>query len=288
MYLDFYGLKENPFNVTSDPNFLYLSHTHKEALAHLSYGIEQRKGFVEITGEVGAGKTTICRALLNHLDANVKTSLIFNPSLPETQLLEAVLNDFGIEPKRKSKIAFIRQLNGFLLEQLSKGNNAVLIIDEAQNLRKKTLETIRMLSNLETEKEKLLQIVLVGQPELRDKLNSPDLLQLRQRIGVRFHVRALEKSELKAYIDHRLSVAGAYGSPVFTEEALSNIYEYSKGIPRVVNIICDKSLLLGFVQEVRVIDADIVRRSIDETEGQFSYSEITGEIDKKERQMTRK
>ena len=274
MYLDFYGLRENPFNVTSDPSFLYLSHTHKEALAHLSYGIEQRKGFVEITGEVGAGKTTLCRALLNHLDARTRTSLIFNPNLPETQLLEAVLNDFGIEPERKSKVAFIRQLNEFLLEQLSRGNNAVLIIDEAQNLRKNTLETIRMLSNLETEKEKLLQIVLVGQPELRDKLNSPELLQLRQRIGVRFHVRALDEDELHDYIKHRLFVAGSKKGIEFSKTALADLYEYSKGIPRVVNIICDKSLLLGFVQETRVIEEGIVRKSIEETEGQFNYLEV--------------
>ncbi|MDP8259240.1 MAG: AAA family ATPase [Candidatus Aadella gelida] len=274
MYLDFYGLRENPFNVTSDPNFLYLSHTHREALAHLSYGIEQRKGFVEITGEVGAGKTTLCRALLNQFDSRTKTSLIFNPSLPETQLLEAVLNDFGIEVKRKSKGAFIRQLNEFLLQQLSLGNNAVLIIDEAQNLRKATLETIRMLSNLETEKEKLLQIVLVGQPELKDKLNAPGLLQLRQRIGVRFHVRALDETELRGYVEHRLSVAGSENGPDFSDKAILDLYEYSRGIPRVVNIICDKALLLGFVQEAHVIDEDVVRKSIEETEGQFNYTEM--------------
>ncbi|MFH1411147.1 MAG: XrtA/PEP-CTERM system-associated ATPase [Candidatus Omnitrophota bacterium] len=273
MYLDFYGLKENPFNVTSDPNFLYLSHTHREALAHLSYGIEQRKGFVEITGEVGAGKTTLCRALLNQLDSKTKTSLIFNPSLPENQLLEAVLSDFGIEPERKSKVAFIKQLNEFLLEQLSLGNNAVLIIDEAQNLRKTTMETIRMLSNLETEKEKLLQIVLVGQPELQDKLDSPDLLQLRQRIGVKFHVRALEKEELAQYIDHRLFVAGAKEKPIFSDKAVEGIYVYSKGIPRIINIVCDRALLLGFVEETREIEEDVVRRSIEETEGRFNYQE---------------
>lgn len=272
MYLEFYGLKENPFNVTSDPNFLFLSNTHKEALNHLLYGIRHRKGFVELTGEVGAGKTTICRALLNQLDEKTKTSIIFNSNLPENQLLEAILNDFGIIPERRNKAVFLRQLNNFLLDQLSQGNNTVLIIDESQNLRASTLETIRMLSNLETEKEKLLQIVLVGQPELRDKLNSPKLLQLRQRISIRFHVTALERDEVQGYIDHRLYVAGPAKSVDFTPEAIDRLYSYSSGIPRVINIICDKALLLGFVQETHLIDRDIIQKSIEEVEGQFSFA----------------
>jgi len=271
MYLEFYGLKENPFNVTSDPNFLYLSHTHEEAPNHLLYGINQRKGFVEITGEIGCGKTTLCRALLNQLDDSTKTSLIFNSNLPENQLLEAIINDFGIIPERRSKVIFLRQLNDFLLEQLSRGNNTVLIIDEAQNLRSSTLETIRMLSNLETEKEKLLQIILVGQPQLREKLNSPNLVQLRQRIGVRFHIKALEKNEIQKYIEHRLNIAGAAESITFAPEALDHIYSYSTGIPRVINIICDKALLLGFVQGTHFIGEDLIKKSIEEVEGQFSF-----------------
>ncbi|MCK5450994.1 MAG: AAA family ATPase, partial [Candidatus Omnitrophica bacterium] len=262
MYLNFFGLKENPFNVTSDPSFLYLSHTHKEALNHLSYGIDQRKGFVTITGEVGAGKTTLCRSLLNRLDEKTKTSLIFNSSLPETQLLEAIVNDFGIKPERRSKVVFIRQLNEFLLQQLSFGNNAVLIIDEAQNLRASTLETIRMLSNLETEKEKLLQIILVGQPQLRDKLDSPNLLQLRQRITVRFHIRALEQDEVLEYVHHRLEVAGSLGRIQFSPESIERLCKYTNGIPRVINIICDKALLLGFIKETTHIGEDIIKQSI--------------------------
>ncbi len=272
MYLEFYGLRENPFNVTSDPHFLYLSCTHKEALNHLLYGINQRKGFIEITGEIGAGKTTLCRALLNRFDNKTKTSLIFNSNLPENQLLEAVVTDFGIIPEKKNKVTFFKQLNNFLLEQLSSGNNTVLIIDEAQNLRSNTLETIRMLSNLETEKEKLLQIILVGQPELRKKLNSPDLAQLRQRITIRFHVEALKRAEIKKYIEHRLMVAGSDGNITFTEEAINCIYQYSKGIPRVINVICDKSLLSGFVQETRLIEHILVRKSIEETEGRFTFA----------------
>jgi general secretion pathway protein A len=272
MYLDFYGLKENPFNVTSDPDFLYLSHTHKEALDHLLYGIHARKGFIEITGEIGAGKTTLCRALINQLDDDTKTSLIFNSSLPETQLLEAIVTDFGITPERRNKVAFLKQLNAFLLDQLSKGNNTVLIIDEAQNLRKSTLETIRMLSNLETDKEKLLQIILVGQPELRDKLNSPALVQLRQRISVRFHVRALERNELDGYIHHRIAVAGAPQTINFFPESCDLIYSYSGGIPRLINLLCDKALLMGFVRETRLIEPEIIEKSIEEIEGHYSIT----------------
>lgn len=271
MYLNYYGLKENPFNVTSDPNFLYLSHTHKEALNHLLYGINQKKGFVEITGEIGAGKTTLCRALLNQLDRKTATSLVFNSNLAENQLLEAILNDFGIVPERRNKVIFFKQLNTFLLEQLSLGNNTVLIIDEAQNLRAGTLETIRMLSNLETEKEKLLQIVLVGQPQLREKLASPELLQLRQRISVRFHIKALDGQEIHAYILHRLRVAGAVDTLTFPPDSIDRIFQYTNGIPRVINIVCDKALLLGFARETHFIDQDIIQKSIEELEGQFSF-----------------
>ncbi|RKY41868.1 MAG: ATPase [Candidatus Makaraimicrobium thalassicum] len=274
MYLDFYGLRENPFNVTSDPNFLYLSHTHKEALNHLLFGIDQRKGFIEITGEIGAGKTTLCKSLLDRLDDRTKTSLIFNSDLPENQLLEAILDDFGIVPQRRCKVAFLRQLNDFLLEQLSHRNNSVLIIDEAQNLRSSTLETIRMLSNLETEKEKLLQIILVGQPQLREKLNSPKLLQLRQRISVRFHVEALKRDEVRGYIEHRLHIAAPSENITFTPEAIDHIYPYSKGIPRLINITCDKSLLLGFVRGTRFIGRDIVQKSIEEIEGQLHFTTV--------------
>ncbi len=272
MYLEFYGLKENPFNVTSDPDFLYLSHTHKEALDHLIYGINARKGFIEITGEIGAGKTTICRALINRIDERTKTSLIFNSSLPETQLLEAIVTDFGIQPGRRNKVALVNHLNDFLLEQLASGNNTVLIIDEAQNLRSTTLETIRMLSNLETNKEKLLQIVLVGQPQLRNKLNSPSLVQLRQRISVRFHVRALDRNELEGYIYHRLAVAGSPETINFFPESCDRVFSYSRGIPRIINIVCDKALLLGYVQETRFIGPDLIERSIEEIEGQYTHA----------------
>ena len=267
MYREYYNLRESPFNVTSDPSFLFLSPTHEEALDHLRYGIEQRKGFLTITGEIGSGKTTLCRALINRLDAKTKVALILNSSLPETQLLEAIVEDFGIVTEKRTKGALIKKMNAFLLEQLALGNNAVLIIDEAQNMRSSALETVRLLSNIETEKEKLLQIVLVGQPQLRDKLNAPDLLQLKQRIAVRFHVRALHEREVGGYVDHRLKVAGGQGNILFEKGAIREIYRYSGGIPRLINILADKALLMGFVLETHVIDKDHILKCIEEIEG---------------------
>ena len=267
MYLEYYKLKENPFNVTSDPSFLFLSHAHKEALSHLLYGIKEKKGFLEITGEIGAGKTTLCKALLRKLDPGTKTAFILNSNLSETQLLQAILEDFGIDVRRKNKISFFKGLNDFLLEECRKNSNAVLILDEAQNIKSSTLEGIRLLSNLETDKEKLFQIVLVGQPELRDKLNSPDLAQLRQRIAVRYHVNPLEKNEVEQYILHRLGVAGSPGDIIFTSDAIEKIFEYSGGIPRLINLACDKALLAGFVTETKSINRDIIEKSVCELEG---------------------
>ena len=270
MYDIFYSLKQKPFSVTSNPSFLFLSRRHKEALAHLFYGIKERVGFIEITGEVGTGKTTICRALLNQLDEKIKTAFIFNSNVSEMQLMQTIVEDLGIQvnKKSKSKGALFSELNQFLIEQLTRGNNVVLIIDEAQNLSLKLLEQVRMLSNLESENEKLLQIVLVGQPELRDKLNLPALRQLRQRIAVRYHIEALDRSEVPLYISHRLALAGANGSaPVFEQDALDEIYHYSGGIPRLINMLCNKTLLTGFVLEKRHIDEEIVKQSILELEG---------------------
>jgi len=267
MYREFFGLKEKPFSVTSDPNFLFLSRVHKEAFSHLIYGIKERKGFLEITGEVGAGKTTLCRALLNQLEANTKSAFIFNSTLPELQLLQAIVEDFGLIVEKKTKVAMLRQFNAFLLEELTKGNNVILIIDEAQNLKNSILEEIRMLSNLETEKSKLFQIILVGQPELKNKLRSPSLRQLRQRIGVRFHITPLEKDEVPQYINHRLSVAGSKGDITFAPEAVESVCAYSGGIPRVINMVCDKAMLLAYVMETKAISQSLIQRSISEIEG---------------------
>lgn len=267
MYREFFGLKEKPFNVTSDPNFLFLSRVHREAFSHLLYGIRERKGFLEITGEVGAGKTTLCKALLNQLDRNTKSAFILNSTLPELQLFRAILEDYGLVVEQKNKISMLRQLNNFLIEELSRGNNVILIIDEAQNLKFSILEEIRMLSNLETDKEKLFQIILVGQPELKNKLDSPSLKQLKQRISVRFHISPLEKDEVEKYIYHRLSVAGSNGEIAFPPDAIEAVYGFSGGIPRLINLVCDKSLLAAYVMETRDITLPIIERSISEIEG---------------------
>jgi len=251
MYCQYYGFKEKPFNVTSDPAFFFLSRKHKEAIACMSYGIEQRKGIVTVTGEIGVGKTTLCRVLLTIMDKSVKTALVLNPYFSELQLLEFIVGDFGIKTKRKSRLDFVNELNRFLINEYSLGNNAVIIIDEAQNLNIRQLEQVRLLSNLETAKEKLLQIILVGQPELREKLELPGLKQLKQRVMVDYHIQPLDRNELKEYIVHRLKIAaGDNVKPVeFSDAAINKIYRFSCGIPRLVNLICDRALLAAFTKE---------------------------------------
>jgi len=270
MYCQFYGLKERPFNVTSDPEFFFFSRKHKEALAHLAYGVTQRKGIITITGEIGTGKTTLCRFFINQLDSNVKTAFILNPYLSDTQLLEAIIKDFGIVVKGKTKFSFISELNRFLLLESERGNNLVLIIDEAQNLKAQQLEQIRLLSNLETEKDKLLQIVLVGQPELNQRLSMYELRQLQQRIMVRYHIGSLEKSEVRDYIAHRLLIAGSSLEMVkFSPEAFEEIYDFSSGVPRLINILCDRALLAGFVAETQKIDLKILKKCCEELGAYF-------------------
>lgn len=268
MYFEYYGFKVPPFAITSDPSFIFYSKRHQEAFDHLLYGIRNRVGFVEITGEIGCGKTTLCRALLNHLGEDTKTAFILNSSLTETQLLQTLLHDLGLDPARKNRYGLFSELNRFLIDQLTRGNNVVLIIDEAQNLSVRLLEQVRMLSNLETEREKLIQIVLVGQPELRDKLKSPGLKQLRQRIAVRYHIGPLDRDEVGAYIHHRVALAGANGTgPFFSPEAVSEIHRITGGVPRLINVLCDKALLLSFVKSAREVTPDMVGQSASEIEG---------------------
>ena len=269
MYLKFYKLIEKPFSVTADPNFLYLSKKHREAIFHMQYGIEERMGFLEITGDIGTGKTTLCKALLNTLDEHTKTAFILNSNLSEIQLLQAIVEDFGIPLKNKNKITMLNELNKFLLAQFKLNNNVVLIIDEAQNLKSSLLEQIRLLSNLETEKEKLLQIVLVGQPELREKLISKELAQLRQRIAVRYHILPLDKNELEGYIYHRLKIAGSRDNNFFKKDALGEVFKFSRGVPRLINIICDKALLAGYAKEKKTIDSHVIKKCAKEIEGIF-------------------
>jgi general secretion pathway protein A len=268
MYCKYYGLKERPFNVTSDPAFFFSSKKHKEALAHLLYGVNQRKGIIVLTGEIGTGKTTICRFFLNQVGKNVKTALILNPTFSEIQLLESIVNDFGINPGNKTKLGMVLELNNFLLRESGSGNNLVLIIDEAQNLKPSLLEQIRLLSNLETEKDKLLQVILVGQPELNTRLNLYDLRQLRQRIMVRYHITPLDNDEIKSYINYRLRIAELAHAPEnqieFNHEAIDLISRFSGGTPRLINMICDRALLAGFVSETGQIDSGIIKRCIEE------------------------
>jgi len=266
MYLDFYGLREPPFNITPDPRFLYFSASHREAYDHLLYGIETRRGFIQLTGEVGSGKTTLCRAALADLPSNTRTALILNPAMTETQLLRAVLQDFGLSPQGRDRLSQINQLNSFLLEQLAAGNNVALIIDEAQDLAPSVLEQIRLLNNLETDQHKLMQIVLVGQPELEQKLASPDLRQLRQRVIVRAHLGRLTEEETAGYIAHRLRVAGADSQTFFERRAVRLIHRHSGGIPRLINTIADHALLAGFVHRSRCIGVREVKRSLQHLE----------------------
>lgn len=269
MYRKFFGLAEDPFNLTPDSRFLYLSKKHREALASLLYGIHQRKGFITLTGEIGSGKTTLCRALLNELDEeNIDVALIFNSYLTEIELLQTINEDFGIPSESESKRDLIKELNKFLLQQNSTGHNVVLIIDEAQNLSIEVLEQIRMLSNLETETEKLIQIVLMGQPELLDKLALPELEQLNQRISVRYHIQPLDKDDVAYYIRHRLFVARAQVEIEFTPAAINMIYEFSGGVPRKINVLCDRCLLAAYSKVTYTIDAGIVKEAITEIEGE--------------------
>jgi type II secretory pathway predicted ATPase ExeA len=261
LYQMHFGLSQPPFNITPDPSFLYRSASHREGLAQLSYGIKARKGFVVLTGEVGTGKTTLIHALLNDLNGSAHTALIFNTIIRPADLLRTVCEEFGlIDPKRSLQEIhdYLVSLNEFLLESYRKGENCALIIDESQNLSAEVLESIRLLSNFETSKDKLLQILLVGQPELGARLNSPELRQLKQRVMLRHHLRALSIQECCEYVSNRLKVAGGDRS-IFTPTALESVYSYSGGIPRVVNVLCDNALLTGYALGRKEIDAGIIR-----------------------------
>ncbi len=263
MYNEFYNLADPPFNVTPDPRFLYMTEQHTTALNHLMYGIHQSKGFVLLTGEVGTGKSTLCRKLLQSLEDRYHTALVLNPLLSETQLLRAIIAEFGIEASCRDRFGALSVLNELLLTLNTAGREAVLIIDEAQDLTTPLLEMTRLLSNLETESHKLLQIVLVGQPELRLKLRSPALRQLDQRIGVRYHLRAMDLAETGEYVRHRLAVVGGT-HVIFDDDAILEIYRHSSGTPRVINTLGDKALLAGYVRGTRKIDGSLVAKAIHE------------------------
>ncbi len=268
MYEAFYGLKEKPFNLTPDPRFLFLSEKHKEAFAHLLFGIKNRTGFVMVSGEIGTGKTTICRTLLNRLDSDTEVAFIFNPCLSPLELLKKINEEFGIKSRGETVKDLIDELNQYLLERFAEGKNCVLVIDEAQDLTPGVLEQIRLLSNLETETQKLLQIVLIGQPELMQHLSLPELRQLDQRITARYHLNALDRSETLQYIAYRLRVAGGRNRVWFTPGAIKAIYRASGGIPRVINAVCDRALLIGYTQESRDITKAHIRQAVREIKGE--------------------
>ena len=259
MYKEFYGLKANPFNVNPDPRYLFLTRHTEEALACLTYGIQSRKGFVLLTGEVGTGKTTLINKLLEWLRLQqVATAFVFNSRLNVPQFLDYMMADFGIPGDSRAKSQVLLRLYNWLLDRYRAGETAVLIVDEAQNLTDEVLEEIRMLTNLETFTEKLLQIVLVGQPELEQKLKQPQLRQLRQRLTLRAKTHVLTVDETKAYIQQRLRIAGSDGQEIFDPEAMEAIHLYSSGIPRVINLICEHCLVSAFVDQQKVIGPAIV------------------------------
>lgn len=265
MYTKYFGFNEKPFTLTPNPRFIYLSRNHKEAFAHLLYGINNHYGFIELIGEVGTGKTTVLRTLLSQLnDEHYRSALIFNPCLSGIELLRSINQEFGIDASSEFANELLAELNRFLLQENSNGRTIILVIDEAQNLQPDVLEQVRLISNLETENDKLIQIVLAGQPELEALLYRPDLRQLNQRIAVRYRLRSMNQEETRAYIRHRMEVAGETGGVSFSRFAIKWIYLYTRGVPRMINILCDRALLIAYGDECRTVSAAIVSRAIKE------------------------
>ena len=263
-YLDHFKLDEQPFRLTPDPEFLYWSKQHARAKAYMESTIWLADGFVVITGEVGSGKTTLLQSFLTELDEDVVYAVVSQTQLTPTQFLQAVLTEFGFKPFDKRKVELLDMLNMFLIEQYSNGKKVVLIVDEAQNLSRKVLEEIRMISGIETHKEKVLRIILAGQPELKQKLDSPSLRQLVQRVRLRFHIGPLDKRELREYIECRLEIAGRVKKNLFAEDTYEVIHRYSGGIPRLINTLCDTALLCAFADEKAVVELQDVEAAVDE------------------------
>lgn len=271
MYLDYYSLREKPFNLTPDPRFIYLSKNHREAFAHLLYGINNRAGFILLTGEVGSGKTTVLRSLLGQLDGDhYRTALIFNPCLSSPELIQNISREFAIQTYISTGTSLLDGLNPFLLQQNSEGRTVVLVIDEAQSLEAPVLEQIRLISNLETDRDKLIQIVLSGQPEFVNILKKKEMHQLSQRITVRYHLLPMDFEDTVAYINHRLEVAGAKSKNLFNKNALRLIYRYSRGLPRLINAACDRALLTGYTRDAARITLRIAGAGIKDMKGDIA------------------
>lgn len=266
MYKDFYGLSDKPFTIVPNPALLYPSRKHRMALTYLEYGLLESTGFIVLTGEIGTGKTTLIRHLLASIGAEIEVAVLFNTNVGPEDLLRLILQEFEIEPAGQDKSANLELLNAFLIEKYSQGRKCLLIIDEAQNLSKDALEEVRMLSNLQTETASLLQMALVGQPELRDKLRHPSLAQLKQRVTVSYHLGVMTRHETGEYIVHRLSKTGAQDPHMFDEQAVDLIQEHSGGVPRTINILCDAALVYGFADEAPAITKDIVEQVISDRE----------------------
>src|SRR5215470_962000 len=265
MYEEFYSFRDNPLRLTPDPNYLFLSTNHQEALGHLLFGVKEGSGVVVITGQIGAGKTTLLRTLVRNLDDHTIVAYIFNPALSAIELLQTINTELGLSSSSASKKELIDELNRFLLTQQAAQRRVVVIVDEAQDLEPAVLEQLRLLSNLETERVKLLQIILVGQPELRAILARPELAQLDQRVTLRWHLGPLSAEETVAYVRHRLRVAAATREAVhFTPAAFRLIYRFSHGIPRLINVLCHRALLVGFTREAREVGWEIIRQAMRE------------------------
>jgi len=264
MYCEFFGFNEKPFTITPNPQFIYLSDHHREAFAHLLYGIDNHAGFIAMTGEVGTGKTTVLRTLLTQLDPEKYCSaLIFNPCLSGEQLLASICREFRVTPDERNSFGYLDALNLFLLDQHTAGKTVILVVDEAQNLTPDVLEQVRMISNLETERDKLIQIILAGQPELNDVLNRHDLRQLSQRITVRCHLTPMSRRDTAEYIRHRLKVSGCRIPGLFSSGAVKRIYRFSRGVPRLVNIVCEQALVMAWTQENSSVTPAIAARVIE-------------------------
>ena len=279
MYNSYFGFSVSPFSVTPDPNFFYTNPVYQEAYANLRYGIESKKGFIVITGEVGTGKTTLLRKLMHNLEGTIHTVFVFNTYLDFTELLRVILYDLGLAPKEPNKVTMLQELNEYLIAQLKQGHIVTVLVDEAQNLSDEALEGLRLLSNLETDQEKLIQIVLMGQPELQARLDRPSLRQLKQRVALQCRLVPLKDEEVGPYIDFRLRAAGYKGKDLFHPDAFQQIAFYSNGIPRLVNIICDNALLCAYARSQKTVSADIVKEVARDlrlgSEAQLAQAETT-------------